>query len=204
MEFSCFLHDPVNVGNLISSSSAFLKPSLYIWKFLVHVLLKPRLKDFERYFASMYNECSCVVVCTFFGIALLWDCNENWPFPVLWPLLSFPHLLTYWVHVCVYMYIGIAEELMLLNSDAFALSCWRRLLRVHWTARISSQSILEEVNPEYSLEGLMLKLKLQYFGHLMWRANSLEKTQNAWKDRRQEQRVTEDEMVGWYHQCNGH
>ena len=60
--------------------------------------------------------------------------------------------------------------------DAFELWCWRRLLRVPWTARRSSQSILKEVNPEYSLEGLMLKLKLQYFGHLMWRTDSLEKT----------------------------
>ena len=60
--------------------------------------------------------------------------------------------------------------------DAFELWCWRRLLRVPWTARRSHQSILKEINPEYSLEGLMLKLKLQYFGHLMWRADSLEKT----------------------------
>ena len=60
--------------------------------------------------------------------------------------------------------------------DAFELWCWRRLLRVHWTARRSSQSILKEISPEYSLEGLMLKLKLQYFGHLMRRADSFEKT----------------------------
>ena len=60
--------------------------------------------------------------------------------------------------------------------DAFELWCWRRLLRVPWTARRSNQSILKEINPEYTLEGLMLKLKLQYFGHLMWRADSLEKT----------------------------
>ena len=60
--------------------------------------------------------------------------------------------------------------------DAIELWCWRRLLRVPWTARISNQSILKEISPEYSLEGLMLKLKLQYFGHLMWRADSLEKT----------------------------
>ena len=60
--------------------------------------------------------------------------------------------------------------------DAFELWCWRRLLRVPWTARRSNQSILKEVSPEYSLEGLMLKLKLQYFGHLMWRSDSLEKT----------------------------
>ena len=60
--------------------------------------------------------------------------------------------------------------------DAFELWCWRRLLRVPWTARRSIQSILKEISPEYSLEGLMLKLKLQYFGHLMWRTDSLEKT----------------------------
>ena len=60
--------------------------------------------------------------------------------------------------------------------DAFKLWCWRRLLRVPWTARKSNQSILKEINPEYSLEGLMLKLKLQYFGHLMWRTDSLENT----------------------------
>ena len=60
--------------------------------------------------------------------------------------------------------------------DALELWCWRRLLRVPWTARRSNQSILQEISPEYSLEWLMLKLKLQYFGHLMWRANSLEKT----------------------------
>ena len=60
--------------------------------------------------------------------------------------------------------------------DAFELWCWRRLLRVPWTAKRSNKSILKEINPEYSLEGLMLKLKFQYFGHLMWRADSLEKT----------------------------
>ena len=62
------------------------------------------------------------------------------------------------------------------RTDAFELWCWRRLLRIPCTARRSNQSILKEINPEYSLEGLMLKLKLQYFGHLMWRADSLEKT----------------------------
>ena len=62
------------------------------------------------------------------------------------------------------------------RTDAFELWCWRRLLRVPWTARRSNQSILKEISPEYSLEGLILKLKLQYFGHLMWRTDSLEKT----------------------------
>ena len=62
------------------------------------------------------------------------------------------------------------------RTDAFELWCWRRLLRVPWTARRSNQSILKEISPEYSLEGLMLKVKLQYFGHLMWRTDSFEKT----------------------------
>ena len=96
-EFSCFFYDPINVVNLISGSSAFFKSSLNIWKFSVHVLLKLSLEDFEYDLASMWNDGSCAVVWTFFGIALLWDCNENWPFPVLWPLLSFPNLLAYWV-----------------------------------------------------------------------------------------------------------
>ena len=95
LEFFCCFYDPLDVGHLISGSSAFSKYSLYIWKFPVHVLLKCSLKDFEHYLASMWNECSCAVILTFFGIVLLWDCNETWPFPVLWSLLSFPNLLTY-------------------------------------------------------------------------------------------------------------
>ena len=97
LEFSCLFYDPTDIGNLTSGSSAFSKPSSHIWKFLVHVLLKPSLKDFEHYLASMWNECNFAVVWTFFDIAFLWDWNENWPFPVLWPLLSFPNLLAYWI-----------------------------------------------------------------------------------------------------------
>ena len=89
LEFPGFLYDPMDIGNLISGSFAFSKPSLYIWKFLIHVLLKPNLKDFEHTLTSMWNECNFVVVWTCFGIAFLWDWNENWPFPVLWPLLRF-------------------------------------------------------------------------------------------------------------------
>ena len=88
---------PTDVGNLISAFSAFSKSSLNIWKFTVHILLKPDLENFEHYFASMWNECNCAVVWIFFGIAFLWDLNENWPSPVLWPLPSFPNLLAYWV-----------------------------------------------------------------------------------------------------------
>ena len=89
--------------------------------------------------------------------------------------------------------------------DAFELWCWRRLLRVPWTARRSSQSILKAIRPGISLEGLMLKLKLQYFGHLMRRVDSVEKTLNAGKDWGQEEKgTTEDEMAGWHHQLDGH
>ena len=97
LELSFFFNDPTDVGNLISGSSSFSKSSWNIWKFMVHVLLKPCLENFEHYFASEWDECNCVVVWTFFGIAFPWDWNENWPFPVLWPLLSFPNLLAYWV-----------------------------------------------------------------------------------------------------------
>ena len=84
--------------------------------------------------------------------------------------------------------------------NAFELWCWRRLLRVPWTARRSNQSILKEVSPEYSLERLMLKLKLQYFGHLMQRTDSLEKTLMLGTIEGMRRRgTTEDEMAGWHH-----
>ena len=83
--------------------------------------------------------------------------------------------------------------------DAFELQCWRRLLRVPWTAGRSNQSILKEINPGISLEGMMLKLKLQYFGHLMRRVDSLEDS-NAVRDWGQEEKgTTEDEMAEWHH-----
>ena len=80
LKFSCFFNDPKNVSNLISGSSVFSKSSLNIWKFLVHILLKPSLEKFEHYFASMWDACNCAIVWTFFGIAFLWDWNENRPF----------------------------------------------------------------------------------------------------------------------------
>ena len=105
--------------------------------------------------------------------------------------------------------------------NAFELWCWRRLLRVPWTARRSNQSILKDISPECSLEGLILKLKLQCFGHLMWRTDSFEsveknsfkrpwkkkkrKDPDAGKDWRQEEKgTTADEMVGWHHWLSGH
>ena len=91
LELSCFVYDSMDVSNLISGSSVFSKSSLNIWKFTVHVLLKPGLENFEHYFTSLWDECNRTAVWAFFGIAFLWDWNENWPFPVLWPLLNFPN-----------------------------------------------------------------------------------------------------------------
>ena len=92
-----FLYDTTNVGNLISVSFASLKPSWYMWKFLVYIMLKPSFKDFEHNLVSMWNEHNCMVVWSFVGIAILWDWNENWPFPVFsccpcWVLQIYWHI----------------------------------------------------------------------------------------------------------------
>ena len=87
--------------------------------------------------------------------------------------------------------------------DAFELWCWRRLLRVPWTAQRSNQTILDEINAEYSLQGLMLKLKLQYFGHLMGRTNSLEKTLMLGKMESRRRREWQ-RMVRWHCRLDGH
>ena len=88
--------------------------------------------------------------------------------------------------------------------DAFEVWCWRRLLRVPWTTRRSNQSTLKEISPGCSLEGLMLQLKLQYFGHLMRRVDSLEKTDAGRNSGQEKKGTTEDEMAGWHHLLNGH
>ena len=88
--------------------------------------------------------------------------------------------------------------------DAFELWCWRRLLRVPWTARRSNQSILKEIYPEYSLEGLILKLKLQYFGDLIQRTDSFGKTLMLGGIGGRRRRGRQDEMVGWHRLLNGH
>ena len=87
--------------------------------------------------------------------------------------------------------------------DAFEVCCWRRLLRVPWTARRSNQSILK-IRPGISLEGMILKLKLQYFGHLMQRVNTLGDSDAGRDWGQEEKRMTEDEMAGWHHRLNGH
>ena len=115
-------------------------------------------------------------------------CSQSYGFPVV-------------MYGCESWTIEKAEHQRI---DAFELWCWRRLLRVPWTTRRSNQSILKEISPEYSLEGLMLKLKLQYFGHFAknW---LIGKDPDAGKDwRREEKGPTEDEMVGWHHQLDGH
>ena len=105
-------------------------------------------------------------------------------------------------HECESWTIKKAERWII---DAFELWCWRRLLRVPWTARRSNQSILKEISPEYSLEGLKLKLKLHYFGHLDEKSWLIGKDSDAGKDWRQEEKgATEDEMVGWHHWLSGH
>ena len=108
-----FFGDPMDVGNLISGSSAFSKSSVNIWKFTVHVLLKPGLENFEHYFASVWDKCYCVVVWAFFGIAFLWDWHENWPFQ------SCGH---YWVfQICWYIecstFTATASSFRIWNSS---------------------------------------------------------------------------------------
>ena len=100
----------------------------------------------------------------------------------------------------VWMWVG-CEKAERQRIDAFELWCWR-LLRVPWTARRSNQPILKEISPGCSLEGLMLKLKLQYFGYLMQRTDLFEKTERGWGQ--EEKGMTEDEVVGWHHWLNGH
>ena len=97
------------------------------------------------------------------------------------------------------------KEAWVPKNWCFELWCWRRLLRVPWTARRANQSVRKEISPEYSVEGPMLKLKLQYFGHVMWRADSLEKTLMLGKTEGKKRRGrAEEEMVGWHRRLNGH
>ena len=89
LKLPCFLYDPANIGNLIAGSSTFSKPRFNIWKFLVQLMLKPSLEDFEHSLTSLEDECNHPVVWTFFSTALLGNWDKDWPFPVLWPLLVF-------------------------------------------------------------------------------------------------------------------
>ena len=114
-------------------------------------------------------------------------------------LLTKVHLLAFPVVMFGYESCAI-KKAERQRIDAFELWCWRRLLRAPWTARSSNQSMLQEISPEYTLEGLTLKPKLQYFGHLMRRANSLEKTLILGKiEGRRRRGRQENEMIGWHH-----
>ena len=138
LKLSCFFDYPADVGNLISGSSAFSKTSFYIWKFTVHILLKPGLENLGHYFASMWDECSCAVVWAFFGIAFLWDWNENRPFPVLWPLLSFPNLR-----------LGIIRKLCLprwlSGKESTCQSAFRRPWRHGFNPWVGKSSLKKEI-----------------------------------------------------------
>ena len=148
LEFPRFFYDPTDVGSLISGSSAFSISNLYIWKFSFHVLLKPSLKDLEHYLTSMWKECNCVVVWIFFGIALLWDWNENWSFPVLWPLLSFLNLLAYWVQHFNNIHHLLGFEIAGIPSPLLALFVVM-LPKVHLTSHIRMSSSRWVITPSW-------------------------------------------------------
>ena len=181
LEFSCSFYDPTDVGNSISDSSAFCKFSLNIWKFTVHVLLKPGLENFELYFASLWDACNCAVVWTFFGIAFLWDLNTNWPFPVLCSLGG-PHnkflLLLIKVHtnpgrsyqtplnisICMFLrHLDLGSVIL----ESMLPSCYgfmpKNLCACCW-------SLPENPSLLPSLVNFCLFLKIHFDGHLFWRA----------------------------------
>ena len=124
---SFFFNDPADVGNLISGSSVFSKTSLNIWKFTVHVLLKPGLENFEHYFTSVWDECNCAVVWVFFWIAFLWDWNENWSWQPLckWP--GFPFFVQrkmWWGYFCLFMSLVSVKYSNLNQQPAYPLEKW--------------------------------------------------------------------------------
>ena len=129
-----------------------------------------------------------------------------------WQFPHMPRFFKFWgwyvrlyIHTIkkVCLYINTIRKSECWRTDAFELWCWRRLLRVPWTVRKSNQPILKEISPECSLERLMLKLKLQYFGHLMRRTDSFEKTLIVGNIEGEEKGTTEDEMVGWHYRLDG-
>ena len=118
---------------------------------MVHVLLKPGLENFEHYFTSMWDECNCVVVWTFFGIAFLWDWNENWPFPVLWPPQSFPNLLAYWVQ---HFHSIIFQDLPVANIFSHSVSCLFVCLILFWMISFPVQKLLSLIRSYFVYFGL--------------------------------------------------
>ena len=144
----------------------FFKSNLNIWQFIIHILFEAWLGEF---WVLYYYHVRWVQLCG--SLSILWDC-------LFWALEC---KLTFSSPVAAAEFSKFADLLSATLSQHHLFGCfwtvvWRRLLRVPWTTRRSKQSILKEISPEYSLEELMLKLKLQYIGHLMWRTDSLEKT----------------------------
>ena len=144
---SRFFDDPTDISNLISDSSAFSKSSLNLWKFTVHVLLKPRLENFGHYFTSMWDECNCAVVWAVFGIAFLWVWNENWHFPVLWPRLSFPNVLACWVqhfHSIIFWDLkswSLNQQILMISSVHMTLNlqCMSEKMQAAWCSGFKAE-----------------------------------------------------------------
>ena len=152
----------MDAGNLISGSSAFSKTSLNIWKFTVPVLLKPGLENFEHYFTSVWDEGNCAVIWAFFGTAFLWDWNENWPFPVLWPLLSFPNLLAYWVSTFTVSSSSISKSATGIPSPPLALFVVMLLPKAHLTSHSRMSGSRWVITPSW-LSGSWRAFFVQFF-----------------------------------------
>ena len=144
-----------------SLAFSMIKRMLAIWSLVAVHFLNPAWTSGSSQFPVLYSRSSLLICFTYNSVCLLSEC---WVLSHLFPVVMYG---------CESWTIKKAERWRI---DAFEPWCWRRLLRVPWTGRRFNQSILKEINPEYSLEGPIMKLKLQYFGHLVWRADSLEKT----------------------------
>ena len=187
LELSFFFDAPLDVGNLISGSSAFSKTRLNIWKFTVHVLLKPSLENFKHYFTGMWDECNCVVVWAFLGIAFLWDWNENGPFPVLWPLLSWGYKES-WVPKNWCFWTVVLEKTLESPLDC------KEIHPVHPKGE-QSWVFIGRTDGEAETPILWPPDAKNW---LIW------KDPDAGKDWGQEKGTTEDEMVGWHRRLDGY
>ena len=159
LEFLCFFYDPLDVNNLISGSSPFSKFSFYIWKFSLNILLKPSLKDFEHQLASMWNKYNCTVIWTFFGIAFLWDWNENWPFPVLCLLMSFPKFLAYWTLEI----LGVTSKFGFGLQNEAGQSLTEFLKTMHWSWQTPSSNNTRETSTHGYHQMVNTKIRLIIF-----------------------------------------
>ena len=196
---------------------------------MVHLLLKPGLENFEHYFASTWDECNCAVVWTFSVIAFLWDWNENWSVPFLWPLLSFPNLLAYWVHTLTASSFRIWNSSAGIPSPPLALfvvmlpkACWLRipgcLVVGEWSHHcdylghedLFCRKETKPVNPKGNQPWIFIgKTDAEIEALILWppdvKSQFIRKDPDTRKDWRQgEKWATEDDMFGWHHCFNGH